>query len=184
MKPSTFVKTVLPVLILIGCIGGVLYTQRQIWGGITLAPTLDDLTGTWRSSLSGHGFTNWLNETPISDKFLYDVELELTQSGKDITGYIIITMRGSQVWGTNLPPELAGQLNNPFTYQITDGHVDGVKIKFKTGNTNEDYIQWTGTFLTDSMTGMTEEHVVKTQYDGIERVGPFWVGEFNLHRAW
>ncbi|MCJ7571766.1 MAG: hypothetical protein MUO82_07805 [Candidatus Thermoplasmatota archaeon] len=74
-------------------------------------------------------------------------------------------------------------MNEPFTYQITDGKIDGVKISFKTGDTNTDYFQWSGTFITDSMKGMTEEHVVQTQYDGMERVGPFWVGEFNLVRV-
>ena len=86
--------------------------------------------------------------------------------------------------GTNLPPELAGQLNKPFTAQITDGRVEINKIEFKVGDTKVDYTQWRGTLVTDSMKGMTEEHVIRTTYNGIERVDTGWVGEFDLHQVW
>lgn len=179
MDAKLFARKVLPVLVLIGCVGGIIYTQPQLWGGLSPAPTVDTLTGTWRSSVSGHGLTAWWLEDS-NQKFFYDVELRLTQSGNTITGSITETMKSSQAFGTNLPPELAGLLNVPVTSQITDGRIEINKIQFKAGD-----IQWSGTFLTDSMKGTIQENVDNTVTPpGVERVDKGWVGEFNLYREW
>lgn len=179
MNANLFARKVLPALVLIGCVGGIIYAQPQLWGGLSPAPTVDTLTGTWRSSISGHGLTTWWLEDS-NQKFFYDVELRLTQSGNTLTGSITETMRSSQAFGTNLPPELAGLLNVPVTSQITDGRIEINKIQFKAGD-----IQWSGTFLTDSMKGTIQENVNNTVTPpGVERVDKGWVGEFNLNRDW
>ena len=120
----------------------------------------------------------WLEDA--NQKFFYDIELNLTQSGNTITGSITETMRSSQAFGTDLPPELSGLLNVPVTRQITDGRIEISKIQFKVGD-----VQWSGTFLTGSMKGTVQENVSNTVTpSGIARVDQGWVGEFSLYRVW
>jgi len=164
-------------MILIGCVGGTLYYQRNMWSGLTPAPTIETLTGTWTSSISGKGLTMWLPTALGSQgNWYYDVELRITQSGNTITGSITETLRSTQY---AIPSELSGSLNVPYTYQITDGRIQSNQIQFKAG-----VIQFSGTFLTNSMKGTAQEDISQSVApSGIERTDTGWVGTFNLYRG-
>jgi hypothetical protein len=110
------------------------------------------LTGTWKNSISGRGLIIWLSKT--TDKWYYDIELHLNQTGNTITGWIKEALYNAPIsWS-----------HEPITAWITDGSVNGVNLKFKVGS-----MQWTGTFLSWSMKGVVQ--------------GQGWEGTFDLQRV-
>jgi hypothetical protein len=99
--------TIFPILILIGCVLGVLYFQRNMWAGLTPSPVVQTLTGTWTGNAK-----IWLEKSP-DVSYSYSVELVLKQSGASVTGTITL---------------------DTTTFQITDGRIQSEQIQFKADN--------------------------------------------------